>query len=62
MSDESNFRVISGGNAAENQENDPDVALGLVLMKGFLSLNRKQKLQVIEFLNRLASSSRATED
>jgi hypothetical protein len=54
--------LISGGKAAENQENDPDVALGLALMKGFLSLNRKQKLQIIEFLNRLASSSRATED
>ena len=62
MSDESNFRVILGGKAAENQENDPDVVLGLALMKGFLSLDRKQKLQVIEFLNRLASSSRVTED
>jgi hypothetical protein len=55
--------VISGGRAPSDEDgNDSDAALGLALIKGFLLLNREQKLQVIQLVTELASSSRSNEE
>lgn len=55
MSKDSNFRVITGGEERKENDSDSDVALGLTLMTSFLLLSRERKLEVIQFVNRLAS-------
>jgi hypothetical protein len=58
MSNDSNFRVIIGGEkpSSENQI-DPDVVLSLELIKGFRLLSHDSKLEVIRLVKELASSS-----
>lgn len=63
MSEDPNFRVISGGNIpSDDEQNTSETTLGLALMKNFLALSREQKRQVIEFTDRLASPPRSIDD
>jgi hypothetical protein len=54
MSSDSSF--TDGEKSSDTTE--PDCILGLKLLKEFLPLNRTDKLKVIQFVSRLASSSR----
>ena len=57
MTKDRNFRVINGGEAASDENGtEPDVALALVLMKGFRLLSRENKLRVIQIVDKLSSS------
>jgi len=61
--DHPTFKSIHGGKTrSEEGEDDSEATLGLALMKSFLRLDREQKLQVIQFVNELASSPRPNED
>jgi hypothetical protein len=63
MSEDPNFKLISGGKKPfDDDANDAEALLGLALMKGFMLLRREQKLQVIQLVNQLASSAGSNDD
>jgi hypothetical protein len=57
MSSDSSFTVFTDGEKSSDTT-EPDCILGLKLLKEFLPLNRTDKLKVIQFVSRLASSPR----
>jgi hypothetical protein len=58
MSNDSSFTGITGDEKPSEETGESDDLLGLKLLKAFLLLNRKDKLEVIHFVSQLASSRR----
>jgi hypothetical protein len=61
MSDDSRFRIITGGDTSSEETREPDHELSLELLKGFVLLNRKDQMKVIHLVSQLTSSSRRTD-
>jgi hypothetical protein len=58
MTNDPNFRIISSSEKSSEKISEPDVALSVELLRRFQCLNRKDKLEVIQFASQLASSPR----